>query len=74
MFIRIKNSGKYKYLQIVESSRTYGGVVQKTIASLGRLDLFTKGTTLLELGHHFINLYEKLQQKPAPRRKKKKAA
>lgn len=63
MFARIKKSGNYKYLQIVETYRTYGRVTQKTIASLGRLDRYTEGLTLFELGHSFIDLYQKLSEK-----------
>lgn len=38
MFIRAKNSGKYRYLQLVESRREKGQVRQRVIATLGRLD------------------------------------
>ena len=74
MFVRIKKSGKYKYLQIVENERKWGRVKQKVVASLGRLDIYTEAMTLYELGHSFIDLYEKLREKPKPRRRRKKAA
>jgi len=38
MFARIKKSGKYEYLQIVESRREGAKVNQQVIATLGRLD------------------------------------
>lgn len=74
MFVRIKKSGKYKYLQIVKNTRTYHGVTQKTIASLGRLDTYMGGMELFDLGHSFIDLYEKLKPSPGRRSKRKKAA
>jgi hypothetical protein len=40
MFVRIKRSGNYEYLQIVHNQRTAAGEVkQHVIATLGRLDL-----------------------------------
>ena len=38
MFARIKKSGKYKYLQVVENHREGPKVNQRVIATLGRLD------------------------------------
>lgn len=38
MFARVKKSGKYQYLQIVENSRIDGKVRQRVIATVGRLD------------------------------------
>ena len=38
MFPRIKKSGKYQYLQIVENRRERGKTKQRVIATLGRLD------------------------------------
>jgi len=38
MFARIKKSGKYEYLQIVENRKIKGKVVQRVIATLGRMD------------------------------------
>jgi hypothetical protein len=38
MFARIKKSGKYQYLQIVENSKVKGKVKQRVIATIGRLD------------------------------------
>jgi hypothetical protein len=38
MFARIKKSGKYQYLQIVENNEVKGKVKQRVIATIGRLD------------------------------------
>lgn len=38
MFARIKKSGKYQYLQIVENRKREGKVVQRVIATIGRMD------------------------------------
>ncbi len=38
MFARIKKSGKYQYLQIVENNKVKGKVKQRVIATIGRLD------------------------------------
>lgn len=45
MFARIKKSGQYQYLQIVENSKIDGKVRQRVIATVGRLDqLQAKGS------------------------------
>jgi len=38
MFARVKKSGKYQYLQIVENRREGSKVVQRVIATVGRMD------------------------------------
>ena len=38
MFVRIKKSGAYQYLQIVENNKVKGKVTQRVIATVGRLD------------------------------------
>ncbi len=38
MFARLKKSGKYQYLQIVENNKVKGKVKQRVIATVGRLD------------------------------------
>ena len=38
MFARIKKSGKYQYLQIVENRKVKGKVIQRVIATIGRMD------------------------------------
>ena len=44
MFARVKKSGKYQYLQIVENRKEKGRVKQRVIATVGRMDqLHDKG-------------------------------
>jgi len=38
MFARVKKSGKHQYLQIVENRKIKGKVVQRVIATIGRMD------------------------------------
>ena len=38
MFARIKKSGRHQYLQIVENRREGSKVIQRVIATLGRMD------------------------------------
>ncbi len=38
MFARIKKSGKYQYLQIVENRKVKGKVIQRVLVTLGRMD------------------------------------
>lgn len=38
MFARVKKSGQYQYLQIVENRKIKGKVIQRVIATVGRLD------------------------------------
>lgn len=38
MFARVKKSGKYQYLQIVENNKEKGKVKQRVIATVGRMD------------------------------------
>jgi len=42
MFPRVKASGQYRYLQIVENRRVNGSHKQQVIASLGRMDKLTE--------------------------------
>ena len=42
MFARIKKSGKYQYLQIVQNRRENKKSVQRVIATIGRLDQMHK--------------------------------
>ena len=39
MFARVKKSGKYQYLQIVENRKENGKVKQRVVCTVGRLDL-----------------------------------
>ena len=44
MFARVKKSGKYQYLQIVENRKVKGKVKQRVIATVGRMDkMHSKG-------------------------------
>jgi hypothetical protein len=38
MFARVKKSGQYEYLQIVENRKVGGKVIQRVIATIGRMD------------------------------------
>ena len=38
MFARVKKSGKYQYLQIVENRREGPNTIQRVIATIGRMD------------------------------------
>ena len=38
MFARVKKSGQYQYLQVVENNKVKGQVQQRVIATIGRLD------------------------------------
>ena len=38
MFVRVKKSGNYKYLQIVQTYREGKKVKQRVVSTLGRLD------------------------------------
>jgi len=42
MFVRVKKSGAYQYLQIVQNERANGQVQQHVIATLGRLDVLQR--------------------------------
>ena len=46
MFVRVKKSGTYQYLQIVHNERVNGRVQQHVIATLGRLDVLQKSGQL----------------------------
>ena len=74
MFVRIKKSGHYEYLQIVQSERQWGQSKQKMIASLGRLDQNEEGMALNELGHSLLAMYKEIRErkkKVASKRKKR---
>ncbi|MGB6968336.1 MAG: IS1634 family transposase, partial [Methyloceanibacter sp.] len=46
MFVRVKKSGAYEYLQIVHNERVEGRVQQHVIGTLGRLDVLQKSGQL----------------------------
>ena len=59
MFLRVKESGKYQYLRLVENRKEKGRVKQRLIATLGRMDeLSAKGRveTLSQLESPPLNL------------------
>ena len=49
MFVRIKNSHGYKYLQIVESKREGKKVKQRVLATLGQVDALTESGKIDDL-------------------------
>ena len=53
MFPRVKRSGKYEYLQIVENRRVDGKVRQQVIASLGRFDKLRESGELDKFDQRF---------------------
>ena len=61
MFPRIKTSGKYQYVQIVENGRVDGKHRQRVIATLGRLDLLTESGQLDELTCRMARLCNEVQ-------------
>ena len=46
MFVRVKRSGQYEYLQVVHNQRSGGRVQQRVMATLGRLDLLRQSGQL----------------------------
>jgi hypothetical protein len=60
MFIRAKKSGDRTYLQIVENERDGQKVVQKVIATLGRLDLLQQSGQLDSLLRSGLRFSERL--------------
>ena len=38
MFFRVKQAGRYRYLQVAESYRDHGRVCQRVLVTLGNLD------------------------------------
>ena len=61
MFPRIKVSGKYRYLQIVENRRINGTHKQQVIASLGRMDELSASGQLDELTCRLAKLCNDVQ-------------
>ena len=74
MFLRVKKSGKYEYLQIARSFRRWGRTNQEVVASLGRLDRYREDGTLVDLGHSFITLHEKLKKEERARSRRGRKA
>ena len=61
MFVRVKLSGKYEYLQIVKNHRENGKVKQQVIGSLGRLDILLQSGTLDNLARSLLRFGKKLK-------------
>ena len=61
MFVRIKPSGNYQYLQIVESRRVGKTVKQKIIGTIGRLDKLLDSGKLDNLARSLVRFSEKLK-------------
>lgn len=61
MFPRVKKSGGYQYLQIVENRRQKGEVRQQVIASLGRLDKLTESGKLDDLTYALARFCKKVR-------------
>ena len=60
MFFRQKPSGPYRYLQIVENHREGGKVRQRTLTTVGRLDLLQASGQLDALMRSGLRFCEKL--------------
>ena len=72
MFARVKKSGKYEYLQIVHNERVGAKVCQRTIATLGRLDVLQATgqvdgvvNSLAKYALHTAALSARREQRPA---------
>lgn len=60
MFARIKKSGKYGYLQIVENRKIEGKVVQRVIATIGPMDRLQEKNRIETLIRSLARYYEKV--------------
>jgi len=60
MFARIKKSGAYQYLQIVENNKVRGKVNQRVIATVGRLDQLQAKNQVETLIHSLSRYSEKV--------------
>lgn len=61
MFVRVKPSGRYKYLQIVENSREGKKVKQHVLCTLGRLDKFTASGQIDGLAKSLLRFSDKIK-------------
>jgi transposase len=61
MFVRVKPSGAYKYLQIVQNYWDQGKVKQKVIASLGRLDRLVESGSIDGLARSLMRFSSNLK-------------
>ncbi len=60
MFARIKKSGKYQYLQIVENRRKGAKIIQRVIATIGRMDKLQAKDRVETLIHSLSRYSEKV--------------
>lgn len=60
MFARVKKSGKHQYLQIVENRKLKGKVVQRVIATIGRMDQLKEKDRIETLIHSLSRFSEKV--------------
>jgi transposase len=61
LFVRVKNSHGYKYLQIVESKREGKKVSQRVLATLGQVDALTASGKIDDLTQSMAKFASKLQ-------------
>lgn len=61
MFVRVKPSGRYKYLQIVENSREGKKVKQHVLCTLGRLDRLTTSGQVDGLAKSLLRFSDKIK-------------
>jgi len=61
MFVRVKPSGRYKYLQIVENSREGKKVKQHVLCTLGRLDRLTASGQVDGLAKSLLRFSDKIK-------------
>ena len=74
MFVRVKKSGNYQYLQLVENQRIDGRVRQRVIATLGRLDVLQESGRIDALIASCARFAEKTAVLEAHRRGRTEAA
>ena len=60
MYFRVKRTGTYAYLQIVESFRENGQVHQRVLSTVGRLDVLQASGQLESLMRSGLRFCEKL--------------
>jgi transposase len=61
MFVRVKPSGKYQYLQVVQNYREGPKVKQKVIGTLGRMDQLLQSGTLDNLAQSLLRFSKRLK-------------
>jgi len=61
MFVRVKPSGKYQYLQVVQNYREGAKVKQKVLGTLGRMDLLLQSGTLDNLAQSLLRFSKRLK-------------